>query len=270
VPALKTATQHEVVIEVGGLPIRFSVEDLSFVGLLKERYAGFVTSNEEVQFDFHIELIPPSSYSSDDDVRVERKSGKWCMERGDFQAEWSPETARGVIRQTANPYSIDCVIRIVHTLLLARKGGFLVHSASAIRSGRAFLFAGDSGAGKTTIARLAPPDATLLTDEISYVCRQGRGYFAFGTPFMGELGRAGENVSAPIAAAYFLAKGPENKIESLKAAEACAALLENILCFTHDPDIVHAVFQSACKFVSEIPAHRLTFTPDARVWETIV
>ena len=64
------------------------------------------------------------------------------------------------------------MLRIVHTLVLARQGGFLLHSASAIRNGKAFLFAGVSEAGKTTISRLAPPDATLLTDEISYVRKE--------------------------------------------------------------------------------------------------
>jgi ABC-type iron transport system FetAB ATPase subunit len=72
------------------------------------------------------------------------------------------------------------VLRILHTLLLAAEGGFLVHAASAVRNGRAFLFAGLSGAGKTTIAGLAPPDATLLTDEISYVRKLDDHYYAFG------------------------------------------------------------------------------------------
>ena len=125
-------------------------------------------------------------------------SGRWLMERGDFRAEWNPSTARGRIQQTINPYSLDSVLRIVHTLLLAREGGFLVHASSAIRNGRAFLFAGVSGAGKTTIARLAPPDAALLTDEISYVTRQDDRYVAVGTPFFGELARVGENLHAPI------------------------------------------------------------------------
>lgn len=269
--ALKTAAAlSKVVIEIGALPIRFSLADASFAGLLKDRYAGFVTPAEEAQFDFLIEFIPPNTHGGNGDVHVELKSGRWYMERRDFQADWDPEMAQGRIRQTANPYSLDCVLRIVHTLLLANQGGFLVHSASAIRNGRAFLFAGDSGAGKTTISRLAPPDATLLSDEISYVSRQGKRYAAFGTPFTGELGCSGKNVCAELATVYFLAKGLENKVEPLTPAEACAALLQNILCFAHNPEVIHAVFHSACKFVCEVPARRLTFTPDARVWEMIL
>ena len=267
---LTTATcQSEVVVNIGGLPIRFWIDDPSFLRMLTERYAGFVASTAAARFDFDVEIVPETD-GGNGDVRVVWESGQWNMDRGDFHAEWNPETGRGSVRQTANRYSIDCVLRIVHTLLLASEGGFLVHSASAVRNGRAFLFSGDSGAGKTTIARLAPRDTTLLTDEISYVCREPEHYRAFGTPFAGELGRAGENISAPIAAIYFLVHGRENKTEPLGPAEACRALLENILFFACDRDAAHAVFQAACEFSCRVPAHRLTFTPDARVWEMII
>jgi hypothetical protein len=161
------------------------------------------------------------------------------------------------------------VLRIVHTLLLARTGGFLVHASSAVRNGRAFLFSGVSGAGKTTMARLAPPDAALLTDEISYVTRQDRQYFSAGTPFFGELARVGENLRAPIKAVYLLAKGSENVIEPVDGADAVRGLLGNILFFARDPAFVKLVFDAAFDFVSRVPIRRLTFAPDPRVWELI-
>ncbi len=153
----------------------------------------------------------------------------------------------------------------------------LVHAASAIRNGRAFLFAGVSGAGKTTISRLAPADATLLTDEISYVRlsrgqgpgASGQSYLAYGTPFAGELAEPGENVHAPIGALYLLSQGPENRIEDVAKAEAVRALLESVLFFARDSELTGAVFQSACDFVQRVPVKRLTFFPDERVWELI-
>src|SRR2546428_13910108 len=115
---------------------------------------------------------------------------------GDSRARWDPGAGRGYIRQSANPYSVDSVLRIVHSLILAGNGGFLLHAASAIRDGRAFLFSGISRAGKTTISRLAPPDVVLLTAEACYVRRAATGDHACGDPFAGGPARAGTSRSA--------------------------------------------------------------------------
>jgi hypothetical protein len=269
VPGLATQIDRlSVVIAIGGVPVRVNTTDADFLEMLENRYAGFLSADAHAEFDFDVELAA-SAPAPHEDVSVTYRSGRWFLSRGDFRAEWEPATRRGRIRQTANPYSIDAVLRIVHTLVLAKQGGFLLHSASAIRNGKAFLFAGVSGAGKTTISRLAPPDATLLTDEISYVRRIDGGYVAFGTPFTGELAKLGENTSAPVAALYLLAQGPLNRIERVSAADAGRELLSNLLFFAEDAEMVRCAFQAACDFVNRVPVFRLTFVPDARVWELI-
>ncbi|HUC29305.1 MAG TPA: hypothetical protein VMR80_06965 [Candidatus Acidoferrum sp.] len=258
-----------LVIEVGGMPVKVNTSDPQFSDMLVNRYEGFLTESPNSEIEFDVDLVEGGFSDPDADVHVSQNRGQWSLERGDFCAEWNPASRRGWIRQSANPYSIDAVLRIVHTLVLARQGGFLLHSASAIRNGKAFLFAGVSGAGKTTISRLAPADATLLTDEISYVRKTAKGYVGFGTPFTGELAKLGENVSAPIAALYLLAKGPENRIEPIPQGEAARALLANVLFFAEDQDLVQSTFHSAFEFVSRVPVSRLTFVPDNDVWELI-
>jgi len=251
------------------MPVRVNSDAPAFLDMLQARYAGFVVAGGHAEMEFDVELTRPAFADPDAEVRVTHRTGRWRMTRGDFLAEWEPAARRGWIRQSANPYSIDAVLRIVHTLVLARQGGFLLHSASAIRNGRAFLFAGISGAGKTTISHLAPPDVTLLSDEISYIRRQADSYVAFGTPFTGELAKVGENTSAPIAAAYLLAQGSENRIDSISPAEAARSLLANVLFFAEDDELVRSAFHSAFEFVSLVPVSRLTFVPDSRVWELI-
>jgi hypothetical protein len=261
--------ERGVTVEIGGMPILLCTQDNSFRELLTSRYAGFV-SGAEPQFEFHIDLLEPSGeVPADEDAQVWRQAGRWLLRRGDFLAHWDPGTRQGRIRQSCNPYAVDSVLRIVHSLILAGQGGFLVHAASAIRGGRAFLFAGISGAGKTTISRLAPSDVTLLTDEISYVRSDGNGYRACGTPFAGELAKVGENESAPVSRLFLLEKGTENRIEAIPAPEAARLLLKNILFFAEDAELVELVFQSACEFVERVPVRRLTFAPDQRVWEMI-
>lgn len=259
-----------VVVEIGGLPILLRSESAHFLQMLQQRYRGFIAPSSSPHFEFDINLREAGLTTDPDaDVQLQRQDDHWLLTRGDFLAEWEPGVGRGRILQSPNPFSIDSVLRIIHTLILARQGGFLLHAASVVRNERAFLFAGVSGAGKTTISRLAPPDATLLTDEISYIRHQSDGYRACGTPFTGELARAGQNVSAPIATLFLLEKGPHHRVEPVDRGEALRSLLRNILFFAEDQELVKCVFQSAFEFVQSVPVQRLTFAPDQRVWDLI-
>jgi hypothetical protein len=266
---------HQVTVAIGGLPIAIRSSSREFIAMLKARYANFILTSQtrsrchaSIQLD--MDIVPPSPIGADEDLRVSYESGGWTMRRGDFLAYFDPAGERGTVRQSANPYSIDSVIRIIHSLVLAQnRAGFLLHSASAIREGRALLFSGVSGAGKTTIARLAPPDAALLTDEISYVRRLDSGYYAFGTPFAGELGTAGHNVAAPIGALYFLAKGPHHRIRPLLPSLAAQKLLRNVLFFGEDRTLVETLFGLTCDFIARVPVFELTFKPEPAVWELI-
>jgi hypothetical protein len=258
-----------LVIEIGDMPVRIHTGNVDFLQMLQDRYAGFVSNAERAEIEIEVELIRPETSDPNADVEVTYCKNLWSLRRGDFLAEWKPEARRGWIQQTANPYSIDAVLRIIHSLVLASQGGFLLHSASAIRNGKAFLFAGVSGAGKTTISGLAPHDVTLLTDEISYVRRCDDGYVAFGTPFTGELAKLGENVLAPISALYLLAQGEENRIDPISPADATRSILANLLFFAKQEELVDRVFHSVFEFVSRVPVARLTFMPDSRVWELI-
>jgi len=268
-----------VTIGIGGVDVVIRTSDPTFRRMLEERYAGFTDGsiddahserNESKKYTFDIELIPTGApVHADEDLRVWRDADLWNMERGDFRATWNPATGQGRIRQSPNPYSLDSVLRIVHTLALAENGGFLMHAGSVVRNGRAYLFAGVSGVGKTTITRLAPADATLLTDEISYVCKEAGGYVAHGTPFAGELAESGKNVKAPLAAIYLLKQGLEHRIDDVPPDVAVREVLRSVLFFAQDPALVQRVFHAACDLVERVPVQRLTFAKNERVWELV-
>jgi hypothetical protein len=260
-----------VTVEIGDIPVLLRPNRPQFCAVLEQRYAGFLNSHSDPACSFDIEL-DSTGRASDEDARVSKRGHLWDFQRGDFHAEWDPRAGYGRVRQCPNPFSIDTVLRITHSLVLAAEGGFLVHAASAIRNRRAFLFAGISGAGKTTMARLAPPGATVLTDEISYIRRDPsvlHGYKAYGTPFAGELARVGANTSAPLQALYLLVQGPRNRIVPVSKIDAARALMRHILFFAEEKEMVARVFDSVLAFVSHVPVAQLVFTPDARAWELI-
>jgi len=260
-----------VVVDVGDVPVALSTGDPALAAVLQRRFHRFLTPSAAPAFHFDISVIPDGDDTGDrdEDLQVRAEGGLWRLRRGDFRAEWDPETRRGWIHQRLSPYAADSVLRIVHTLLLSRARGFLLHASSVVRNGRAFLFTGPSGVGKTTIARLAPDDAVVLTDEISYVRQVGGRYMAYGTPFAGELSDSGEPVSAPVAAVFGLAWAADPSHERLAEGAAVQMLMRNILFFAADPALTADLLETACDFADAVPAFRLAFAPDARVWATI-
>lgn len=247
--------------------MRITADDPAFRQIVQRRYADFLNETSHPSSEIFVTIVPGTA--SDEDLSVTFKDGEWQLRRSDFDARWNPQTGRASARVVASPYAIDSLLRVMHTILLAREGGFLVHAASAIVNGRAYLFAGKSGAGKTTISRLAPPNASLLTDEISYVRRSGDSYTAYGTPFSGELAKPGENVSAPLHTLFLLEKGLQHETRPVSHAEALRSLLKNILFFSADPSQVQRVFEAASEFVCTVPVERLVFAPEKEVWELI-
>ena len=264
-------------IGIGGLWVRLRTDSSAFVRELSERFAGFLGEVVQPDHVFDIDLVDSpfgdtqhaSGHAEDDVVHVTRNGPLWQVRRGDFFAEWNPRLRHGHARMVPSPYSLDSVIRILHTLILAEQGGMLMHASSVAQDGRAWVFTGVSGAGKTTISRLAPPDAHILTDEMSFIRPEDGNYFAHGTPFSGELGRPGENLRAPLAGVFLLAQGPENRIDPLSPAEAVRALMTNILYFARDDALTARVFDNAIALAARVPVRRLTFVPDNRVWDLI-
>jgi hypothetical protein len=256
-------------VVIGGTGIEVSTSDAAFEQVLRTQYAGFIQPGSSASIQLKVDLTPPSLMDPDADIQVRNEGNRWIMDRGDFHASYDALTRTGIVRQNASRHGLDSVIRIIHSLQLAERSGFLLHAASVIRADRAFVFAGPSGAGKTTISRLAPADAYLLTDEISYVRKLAGKWMAFGTPFAGELARAGENLSATVEALFLLKHGTENRIQALNAAVAARSVLRNILFFADDSVLARRLFDTVCEFVESVSVFELSFLPDARVWDWI-
>lgn len=257
-------------IEIGGVPVLLRVKDRALQEVIDKRYAPYFTAKPSAPpIELTVTVAPNGGKCREELPRAAWLEGRWLFERHDFHAEWFPDSRCGWVKQEAAVhYPIDSVLRVIHSILLASQGGCLLHAASAVRNGRAFAFTGVSGAGKTTLARLAPPDVALLTDEVSYIRSVNGVYEAFGTPFVG-MGITGENLSAPLHGLYLLDKGPENRIEPLSRKQAVNVLMRNTPCYAKDSKLIESLLETACRIAACVPAYRLIFAPTPAVWEMI-
>jgi hypothetical protein len=95
--------------------------------------------------------------------------------------------------------------------VLARHDGFLIHACGAVIDGKAFVFAGHSGDGKTTLSRiLAREGVELLSDERIAVRKENGTFMAYGTPWPGE-GNVVSPAAHPLGAIVLLRKSDRHR-----------------------------------------------------------
>jgi hypothetical protein len=150
--------------------------------------------------------------------------------------------------------------------LLARGRGVEIHGCGVIdRDNRAYLFPGQSGAGKSTIARLwSNEGATILSDDRLILRLRDGEVWMYGTPWHGEEEFA-VPASAPLTGIDFLAQGPENRVRPVRGAEALAQLFACSFPPFYDEAGLNGTLEILAAIVGRVPCFELSFLPDARV-----
>lgn len=167
------------------------------------------------------------------------------------------------------PHPLDQLLWV--TLLSSRGLGAEMHACGLIDpDGFGHLFAGTSGTGKTTMARLWKeiPGVRVLSDDRIILRREGGKVVMHGTPWHGEGGMA-EAASNPLAAVYFPSKGPENKLVPLDTAAAAAKLMAYCFPPMYSREGLTFTLDFLGDVARDVPCHDLQVFPDRRVVDLI-
>jgi len=161
-------------------------------------------------------------------------------------------------------YPLDELL-IIH--LLAAGRGVEVHACGVVdASGQGYLFAGQSGAGKTTMARLwqKPEEITVLSDDRIILRYQAGQFWMYGTPWHGEAGLSSP-ARAPLKGVYLLRHGPSNRLVPLRRSSTAARLVAcSFPPFYHSSGLDFTL-GFLDQLVEAVPCYELSFTPDERV-----
>jgi hypothetical protein len=170
----------------------------------------------------------------------------------------------------SQPREWQNVLRIVYFHLLLEGQGLLLHASALAGSGEAYVFPGPSGAGKTSIVQQSP-GMLVLTDEIAAVDVSGNGHppQAHGTPFFGDWGCPGKNVTAPLRGLYFPVQDRENRLVPLTPAETLTRLLPCVCSYTTRKDLLQILFDTTIRLTERIPGFDLHFRPEPELWQAI-
>ena len=165
-------------------------------------------------------------------------------------------------------YPLDELL-LIH--LLARGRGAEVHACGVVDDlGNGRLFIGQSGAGKTTMARLweKKKNITILSDDRIVLRNMNNRIWMYGTPWHGEA-MLSDPSCAPLTRICFLQHGQKNKLFPQTKTEA----VERLFACSFPPfyssealDFTLAFFE---EIVEAVPCYELSFVPDAGVVQFI-
>ena len=160
--------------------------------------------------------------------------------------------------------AIDNALMVIFSLATAVEGTVLFHAAAVSHKGRAYMFLGPSGTGKSTHARLWLKyiQSTDLVNDDNPVVRITDGKtMCYGSPWSGKT-PCYRNESYPLGGIVMLSQAPYNKIRRLEGIEAYVALITSISGMRWDTDIADGLHQTENALVSTIGVWHLECLPD--------
>ena len=143
-------------------------------------------------------------------------------------------------------------------------GGFYLHSSAVELDGKAYLFSGPPGMGKSTHTKLWKSvfgeAAQIFNDDKPALRRIDGKWFAFGTPWCGK-DRINQNKKVPLAGICFLKRGKENKIRRLGPKEAFPLLMSQTIHKLEDSEKLDFLLGNIDFLLKEIPIFELENKP---------
>lgn len=155
-------------------------------------------------------------------------------------------------------------VRIGCAQAVLRVQGVSVHASAVICQGKAYLFLGKSGTGKSTHARLwlqRFPDTSLLNDDNPIIRFRNGSLHAFGTPWSGKT-PCYRNLSYPVGGIVRLSQAPDNRFTPCREAEAFIQLLPSCSAIRHNNRLYNQLCNTLVRISSTVPVVRMECRPD--------
>ena len=145
-----------------------------------------------------------------------------------------------------------------------------IHASAIEKDGKALVFLGTSGTGKSTHSRLwlrHIPGSTLLNDDepLVRVTDDGK-VWLYGAPWSGSTA-CYRNERAQVSAFVLLQQGPENKLTKMGALEAFKVLMQSAAIFRSGREQREHVVSLIYDVLEKVPVYHLINRPDREAVE---
>lgn len=148
--------------------------------------------------------------------------------------------------------------------------GMMLHASAVEYQGKAYLFSGNCGAGKSTHTRLWQKihgeQAQVFNDDKPALRRLEERWYAYGTPWCGKDG-INQNKKIPLAGICFLKQSDNNTIRRLNPQEALQRIISQTMHKFNKRETMELLLNLTDCLIKEIPVFELENRPEeAAAW----
>jgi hypothetical protein len=205
----------------------------------------------------------------DYDVEITKAADTISFRRADYLIEADLDYRQAKVSVYDELALKHALMNLYSSYLVYHQWGLLVHSSCVIDKGTAHMFAGHSGAGKSTAARLSSP-RELLSDEATVVKITPDQITVFNSPFRSELeGSSGAEASGPLESIYILNQAIQNKRVSLSKSNGFLHLIDKIFYWSHSSEETKKTLGLLQTLAKTVPIYELHFQKNNTFWELI-
>jgi hypothetical protein len=200
------------------------------------------------------------------DIKSER--GKIIFRRSDYLIEADKGYKKANIFVQDELALKHAIMNLYSSFIVDQNWGLLIHSSCVIEDCKAHIFAGQSGAGKSTAARLSQP-RDLLSDEATLVKITANEIKVFNSPFRSEIQANGIEECTELESIQLLYQALQNKRVKLKKSDAIVHLIDKVFYWAHNSEETKKIMELLVKLIDKVPAYDLYFKKDDTFWELI-
>jgi len=275
-----------VKLSIADLSISISSADRSQRFEIPDHYDQFVVKGEDTDLTLKAHFEIPSIelgkeiFSSDcwglytnNGYRIFKLAPKMCGSSPIRLAVFKPDFRTGDVycRDTDIKHSFPFdypLDELVVLNILSRKSGIIVHACGISYCDKGYLFLGQSGTGKSTMANLWKNrgKAQVLSDDRIVIRGKNGQLFAYGTPWHSD-GKFFSPEKVKLERIFFLKQGKKNKVRMLNPVDAALRLLNCSFPTFYDATGMGNILDLINSIAVEIECYELSFVPNMSLIE---
>lgn len=252
--------------KIGDHFIRMICESEMTFQYVKKRF-----SSKDVAYEPHLTIKVNDGYGvsfSGYDVEIQKNDHCIYYRRADYLIVIEQDFKSATLSVYDELALKHALTNLYSAFIVHHNWGLLIHSSCVIEKGKAHVFAGQSGAGKSTAAKLSYP-RTLLSDEATLLKISDDCIKVFNSPFRSELECDSFEGAVNLASVQILYQALNNKKTLVSKSEALIQLMDKVFFWPQNQNETIRILKMLTMVVNQVSVYHLHFQKNNTFWELI-